>query len=1017
MGKLSFKPIARALGIVVMAALTAYGQINTGTVTGIVTDATHSAIPHARLQIRNEHTGLLKSAVAGNDGQFTFHFLPIGNYDLTVQVSGFQKLERRGLSLVAGQTLRLNLELAVGSVRQTVTVSGQGTLLNLASSHQLQTVTNREVRELPQQKLDWTALMNLGTGMSTISSSAGGAINTGNTGGFVMNGMSEQAMNLTVDGTNASSDPEEPAFGFYQQPNVINTVNTDAIGEVSVVKGIMPASVGGTLSGNVNIITKNGTNEFHGDLFEVNAVSAYEARNQFLSTRPPATFNQYGGSLGGPILHDRMFFFGSYEGVRSSAFKPLSDDVPTPYLESISPAIYTPIFAAFPKIPQPANDPTALTARFNGVGSTVQNDANGVGRLDYYFSPTNQLSLRYTRSQPFDSSPRVIAINPRVFKAHDDMYNANFIHSAGTWTSSTRVGYNSLHFFRIDEGFNADLEGVSCCGFDAGGSEYYILAGNTFTSQEDVAVNHGRHSIEFGGIVQRQNTAHTDLNTASFSYSSLSDFQNNVPSGVSITYDVPAFQVHTYQFGGYIQDNYKATPNLALNLGIRYDYFTVPKERDGRLFNRGIDPSRPQLGPGFGPYRPPSSLYNADFNNVQPRVGFAWALGSSRKTVVRGGGGIFAGPIPMYAGITTTVTAGPNVPFRSNFNRAQALAGDITYPLPHSDFLSELRSLQSVGVISSNVASNPTINSYYPNPYSVQWMIGVERELGFGTALSVGYVGNRVLKMPLNLRENLPDRLTGLPPDPTFSSFTLDTPLDASTYHSLQVSFNKRFSHGLLFGINYTRATNTSFGDASVVGGGAPQDSNNIRADLGPTPYDIRNNLSANFVYQIPLQSWARLSGRGARLLLGGWQISGIFSANDGLPFNIGNGNSSYPSDRPDIVPGIGPIYGNYTSTLQFLDPAAFAAPAIVTASGAQERPGDLGRNAYFGPGMWNWDASLAKAFTITERVHLQLRGDFFNVFNHTNLSGLVTNISSGSFGQLTSATARTVQIGARLEF
>jgi hypothetical protein len=315
------------------------------------------------------------------------------------------------------------------------------------------------------------------------------------------------------------------------------------------------------------------------------------------------------------------------------------------------------------------------------------------------------------------------------------------------------------------------------------------------------------------------------------------------------------------------------------------------------------------------------------------------------------------------------------------------------------------------------VASNTTIDPNYPNPYSTQWMIGVERELGFGLALSVSYVGNHVSNMVLNERENLPDRLTGIAPDPTFSGFVLDTPVDESTYHSLQISLNKRFSHGLLFGVNYTHASDISLGGASVVGGGAPQDNNNIQADRGPTPLDVRNNFNASFAYTLPFEQWTGLNGRGSRLLLGGWQLSGILSANDGLPFNITNGSSSYPADRPDIVAGANQIFGNYTSTLQYLNAAAFATIPIVKASGAQARPGDLGRNAIFGLGMWNLDASLAKRFAVTERVHLQLRGDFFNAFNHTNLSGLVTDISKGSFGQLTSATARTLQIGARLEF
>jgi hypothetical protein len=221
----------------------------------------------------------------------------------------------------------------------------------------------------------------------------------------------------------------------------------------------------------------------------------------------------------------------------------------------------------------------------------------------------------------------------------------------------------------------------------------------------------------------------------------------------------------------------------------------------------------------------------------------------------------------------------------------------------------------------------------------------------------------------------------------------------------------------LNFNVNYTRATNTAFCGGDVVNTCVPQDSIDFRADYGPTDFEIRDAFKASFVYQLPLPHMAALQGRAGKSLVGGWQFSGILTANDGTPVNITNKSSSYPSDRPNPIPGIPAILGNYQSTRLYLNAAAFASVPIVKASGAQQQDGTLGRDVYFGPGGWNLDSSLAKSFDITERVHFQLRGDFFNTFNHTNLSGLVTNISTGSFGQLTSATARSVQIGGKLFF
>ena len=944
MKRVRSRAIAGALGLMWFPDLVAYGQTNTATVTGAVTDQTQAAVVHALLEIREVQTGVVRSVTSNESGQFNFNFLPTGTYDLKVEATGFQKLERTGLQLAAAQVLRLDLELQLGNVQEAVTVAGEEPILDLASSDQLRTISNREVHDLPQQNLDWTSLANLGTGIAVVVSGSGAV------GSFAFNGLSPEAMGITVDGTNASSDPEEPAFGFYQQFNIINTVNTDAIGEVSIVRGIIPASVGGTLSGNVNIITKSGTNGFHGDVFEINDNNNYDARNQFLPARLRTTFNQYGGSLGGRIIRNKLFFFGSYEGVQYTSYQALSANVPTPYLVSISPAVYAPIFAVFPKVPQPPTNATALTALYSGAGSLTQKDGNTAERFDYYLSPTSQITFRYTRSTPSKNQPRVVSIDPRVTSGTDNMYNASYTHTGGSWTSSTRFGYNHLDLFRVDQGYSTDLAGVSFTGFSSSGAEYYRLQGGTYTWIQDFAKNRGRHTFEFGGVVQRQATNRLDLNTASFSYSSLSDFQANIPSTISLTFDVPYLTLHMYQFGGYILDNYRATSNLTLNMGIRYDYFTVPKEATGHLFNRGIDPARPQLGYGFGPYRPPDSIYDADYSNAQPRFGFAWSVGSTHKTVIRGGGGIFIGPRPMFAGAVTEMQSGPNVPFRANLSRPINLAAGLGYPIVHDNFIPTLTALQTSGVISSNIASNLVMDPNFPNPSSVQWMMGVERELPLGLALTVNYVGNRGLGLLMNESKNLPDRLTGIQPDPKFASFVFNTPVDRSTYNSLQVNLSRRFAHGLMVGMYFTHASNMSYGNSDVLGGLYPQDNNNLRAEHGPAPIELRDVFTGNFAYEPPFEKWLRRNGRASKILLSGWQISAIFSANDGFPITITNGNSSYPASRPDVVAGVNSLFSNYRSTLQYINPAAFVTVPIVAASGAQARPGTLGRNALFGP-------------------------------------------------------------------
>ncbi len=335
------------LAVILLIASPAFGQINTATVSGRITDPSSAVIPHVQIRITNQGTGAVKTTNSNAEGEYSFTFLAPGTYDIAVNAPNFQPNVRQGVVVLAGQVVSLNFQLTLGTVTRTIAVSAESAQLNTDSSHQLQTLTNLEVTQLPDSKLDWTNLLVQGAGISKVVG-LGGA---GGVGGIVMNGMSPAAMNVTIDGTNSSNDPELPTYGFYGGMNIINQLGSDAISEVSVVKGIMPASVGSTLSGNINLITKSGTNKFHGDAFELNDVAAYDARNQFLAKKPGSTFNQYGGSLGGPIVKDKLFFFGSYEGVRWRQLAPLSGNVPTPYLESIAPSIYSSQWSLYPSVP------------------------------------------------------------------------------------------------------------------------------------------------------------------------------------------------------------------------------------------------------------------------------------------------------------------------------------------------------------------------------------------------------------------------------------------------------------------------------------------------------------------------------------------------------------------------------------------------------------------------------------------------------------------------------------------
>ena len=987
----------RAILTLALVSVPALCQVNTATVSGAVSDPTHAAVPGVKLQLQNDATGAILNAVTNTTGQFTFNFVPVGQYSITIRQSGFQDQIRRGIQLSAGDQLSLDFQLQVGTSRQEVTVLAETPLVDLASSDQHDTIGKTQVTELPLARQDWTNLLKLGNGVTKAGNQ-----------GLSMNGLPPAGFNVTVDGTNASPDAELPSLGFYQGFNVINIINQDAIQEISTTKSIAPATVAGSMSGNVNIISKGGTNEFHGSAFEFNSVASYNARNQFLATKPGSTFNQFGATFGGRIIRDKLFTFTSYEGVRLRNFAALSDDVPTPeFIRStlaVQP-VYASIFKVFPAPNQPYA-PGAQTGRYIGAGSGKQDDLNFVQRFDWYITSTNMLTVRYTRSRPERTAPRVIDVNPRITAGHGDVYNWQFTHTSASWTSNTRFGYNRLYLNRLDAGMGVNLDGVQF-GFNSGGAEAFEKRAGTQTWEEIIGLNRGRHALQIGGIVQKQSPGRTDNNTNNFSYSNLSDFLANIPNQIQINFPVSFYQLHMFQVGAFIQDDWRFRPNLTLNLGVRFDHWTVPKETNGRVFNRAPT----ALGPGYGDFLPADQMYNADWRNISPRIGFSWALGSDRKTVVRGGTGLFYNPHPIFGGpIELGAPISATVPNRLTLNRAQALAQGLKFPVDTTAVLNQL-------VASGTQISNTTINPYFPNPYSAQWNIGIQRELGWGVALDTSYVGNRGLHLNMVRNLNLPDRLTGVAPNPAFGQFRYYDGSDNSHYNALQTQIQKRFSSGVSFTAAYTWASNTSWGDNDLQLNSVPQDNNNLAADKGPSPFALRHTFTASYLYELPFAKLFGVQGRAGKTLLAGWQLSGVITATSGAPANVTNSRSSYSNSRPDRVGGVDAYLSDYTGTLRYLNPAAFVAVPLATASGASIRAGNVGRYALNAPGAWNLDATLSKNFQIVERVRLQLRGDFFNAFNHTNLSGLVTDVSKSTFGQLTSATSRSVQIGGKVTF
>lgn len=961
-------------------------QVNTATVYGTVTDPSGAVIPGARVTITNTGTSASQKAASNSQGQFSFSFLQPGEYSITVEKSGFKTLTQGGIALSAGERSSLPLQLQVGGATQTVTVTSAPPLLS-SSAQENQVHSAREIEQLPVLKRDYTALLPISNGVN---------LQTHN-GTVYLNNLPSAATSFTVDGVPAAGDAAMPSLSQYQNYNDIKGLNEASISQVEVAKNIFSAEIS-SLSGNINLISKSGTNQWHGSLFENYESGGLNARNPFSGTSTSLVRHQYGGSLGGPIKKNKLFIFGSIEKPNLISQITQVTFVPTPSTRqtmiSATPEVKQ-VLDQFPLPTQPYQT-GAVVGEWIGQNGNSARDLFGHVRGDWYMSTSNFLTLEYTRARPRSVQPRH-AIAQRAWNGFQERGSLSFTHSTGSWTSETRFGYNDSNTRRIGSYYTA-LNGfpdIRCdCGFRIDGEDRSD-GGTNLVLREVVSMVRGRHNIKFGGRWQRTRPTLADISTPDFRFRSIQDFVNNNFRSVQYTWGVQPFQLQIAQFGGFVQDDYRMTNRLTLNLGMRYDIWTVPTEKNGRIFNRG--------GPfGFGSVLPPNQAYQPDHNNFQPRIGFAYRMNS--KTVIRSGFGIFNSGHVAYGAILGLVADGPNLPQRVTLSGTQAASLGVTFPTTNEQ-------AQAMGIRTGLIGSQAT-DTHFPDPQSLQWTLGIERQLPSHTVLSVSYVGNHALHGDVQFDENLPNRQTGQIQNAAFSSFAFISGADSTRYDALQISVRRKFVHRLTLDANYSYSRTFAYtGKEDITNSNSPQDNNALYLAHGPTDIDIPDHFSGDFVYDLP--GWGGSQGL-AEHLLGGWQVSGIISAQDGTPVNILQ-RGTYPYQRPDLL-AASPSAAVINQGLQYLNPNAFQAVPDGP-GGVAARPGYLSRNAFRTPGSWVMDMALAKNVRINERMNLQLRLEGYNALNHTKLMDFVSNLGGG-FGQFTGTTSpRVLQLSARFSF
>jgi len=1042
------------VGLVLVGTATwSTAQQTTATFAGVVTDTTGAVLPGTDIQLVNEGTAAVLQQITSETGEFIFNYVPVGTYTLKITLPGFRSYESRAIPLSAAQNVRRTFTLEVGAPTDNITVTGEAPLVNTVSPEQRLSLDTLEVTNLPMVNRNVTSILDVASGLTK-----GDANNIGFAGTrFRLNGLGGSAMSITANGADANGNAGTLTISAYGAYNKIDVMSTESVAEVQIVKGVMPAEYGSAMAGAMTLISKSGTNQLHGSLFHRYEGSVLSARHPFLRERPNSVWNQFGGSVGGPIKRDKLFLFAAYEGYRqhtSIAIDP-SPAVPTPYFREILlkslPDPATAVMLSYYPLPNQPYGPTDLLALWTGAGPKVNKDDHIDAKVDYILGGGN-LSFSIFGGHPFQFQAAAQPLNPQTTNAFTRRWAANYTIGKGRWTSSSRAGMNWNYFDRIDAIWNArdpvkaetqpDGRGLptisypGLTGFNKDNRQQGLIPAYSFEQQ--FAILSGTHSWKFGALLSLPSGGQAQTTSSAVNYQTLPDIQGNTPSGIAYTANKWPSTWRMINFGMFVQDDWRFTKKLVLNVGLRYDRFghlairpwkgefgrslqsyNLPPDVEKSLESKlpmllyNFDGLRDPVNFVWGPLRPTDNPVNSDNLNISPRFGFAYTADSKGDFVVRGGFGInFQGfDASTYEG---NVQQSPTLPRSRSFSRAEAATYGLRFPIYTEEMLNlfQLTNPQGLPQLS---------NKWDPNtraPYAMNYTLGIQRAITSTTVLETAFVGSRGVKFNMARTANILDRITGLRPNPNDLQATYYDGSQQTNYNSWQTTLKKRMTRGLLLNMNYTWGKALAYTGGDVSAGFFGDTTNNIedfdkvKIERSLSAGDIAHSFVLDWVYAIPTPFAGSPVGR---QVLGGWQISGIWRAATGRPFGV-----TQTGGRPDIVDLQGAVNPNCCSfgNLQYLNRSSFQLVDINRNSSRTVRRGYANSTAFRGPGMYNVDISLAKNFPLAEKKNLEFRSDVQNLLNHTQYTNVSTNLANVDFGQIAGArAARSIQLQLRLTF
>ncbi len=1050
-----------------LALILVWAADPTGSISGSVTDSSGAPIPAAKVVATNRANGLSRETTSASDGGFVFPLIPVGTYNVTVQVAGFRRFEQRGISIVTDASVSLPVALQVGDVAETVTVEATATQVETRSGSLGQVVNQQKIVELPLNGRNAATLVLLAPGTADLtagnSRGAGDTTHSANYPGaqsISSNGSRSEGTNYFLDGA-SNQDPWTNANNPFPNP--------DALEEFSVQTNSYSAEFGRASGAVVNIVTKSGSNQLHGSLFEFLRNGAMNARNFFAPVPDHLKRNQYGGSVGGPVIKDKLFFFGTYQGTQirnistgNSAFvltnaqrngdfsgvtrqliDPYNGNQPIPGNRIPASRMDPAALKLLPLIPT-SNSPDGLVV-FDKPSATHENQY--MVRIDYNLTK-HRIYGRYFQTRqildPMSGAVNLIASGPG-FNYFDRGVALNYTYTPRpNLINNASFSYNRNDTKRVSAApFGLNTIGVNVAQppvpeISLSVVNFFSIATGRQGEFDRPAYNFsdnahwikGVHEISFGGEVLR---VFTDVNN-SFRQSGDFRFSGTTHSGNPASDFLLGAVDRFIQGGGdfraqrgtmaslFVQDNMRLTRKLNINLGLRWDPWIPFGEEFGRIpcYVPGAHSTRyPNAPAGYlltGDSGCPGGGTKARWEQMAPRIGLAYNFDGGR-TVLRGGFGMFYQP-PFTEALGTLTNSAPFSPQFTLFG--------VPFDNPWAGTTNPFPSQYGPGIPGKDVKFTlPTalvsLNDGWRPPRVLSWNLALERQLRKNMLMRVAYAASKGTFLGYNVDLNPAALVPGANtsntqarrPNQDFQNIIEDNSGGNSIYNSLQVSLEKRFSEGFSVTANYTFGKSIDqvsyLTDTCSTNTINPYNAGAYRA---VSDYNIPQRFVMNYLWQLPSPKQNAV----LRHLLSDWATTGILNWQSGFPINVVSGEddslSGVGADQADVI-----SKPSLTNGSRAQDVAKWFTTAVFKTA-APGTFGNAGRNLIQGPGTFNLDFSIQRVFTIKERFKLQYRGEFFNGLNHTLLNNPNTTVTSATFGRITSARdPRILQMALKLRF